>query len=282
MRIDCHLHLPVRDDLKTLADKKRLLLEELDKNSIDYGIIIPDNLQKSVIGNLSECLELFGDEPNVFIMATVNILYDPVSSIKEFEELLKTRKIVAFKIFPGHDKHYPNDERLEAFYELCIRYSAPLVIHTGWNSGDPSIAKWNDPRYIVEIAGRHRKLNIIIAHYFWPEVDYCYKITRGFNNIYFDTSGLADKEVEEATGKDKIKEILEKTIADNPKSVLLGSDYGACSIRDHIQLIESLNIRDELKQAIFYKNAIDVFNLTKIKRHEKHQTNPYHRWSGKW
>jgi hypothetical protein len=80
MRIDCHLHLPVRNDLKTLADKKCLLLEELDKNSIDYGIVIPDNLQESVIGNLSECLELFSDEPNVFLMATVNILYDPVSS----------------------------------------------------------------------------------------------------------------------------------------------------------------------------------------------------------
>jgi len=265
MRIDCHLHLPVRDDLKTLADKKRLLLEELDRNSIDYGILIPDNLQVSPIGNLQECLQLFSDEPKLFLMATVNILYDPVSSIKEFEELLKTRRIVAFKIFPGHDKHYPNDERLEAFYELCIKYSAPFVIHTGWNSGDPSVAKWNDPRYIVEIAGRHRKLNIIIAHYFWPEVDCCYRITRGYDNIYFDTSALADKEVEEATGKEKIKEILEKTIANNPKSVLLGSDYGACSIAGHIQLIESLNIREELKQAIFYKNAIDVFNLGKIR-----------------
>jgi predicted TIM-barrel fold metal-dependent hydrolase len=264
MKIDCHLHLPVRDDLKTLADKKRLLLEELNKNSIDYGIVIPDNLQESAIGNLSECLKLFSDESKIFLLATVNILYDPVSSIKEFEDLLKGREIVALKIFPGHDKHYPNDKRLEPFYELCIRYNTPFVIHTGWNSGNPEAGKWNDPKYIVKIAQRCNKLNIIIAHYFWPEVDYCYRITRGFNNIYFDTSGLADKEVVEATGKDKIKEILEKTIADNPRSVLLGSDYGACNIRDHIQLIESLDIKDEWKEGIFYKNAIEVFNLTKI------------------
>jgi predicted TIM-barrel fold metal-dependent hydrolase len=241
-----------------------LLLEELDKNNIDYGILIPDNLQVSPIGNLQECLQLFSDESKLFIMATVNILYDPVSDIKEFEELLKTRRIVALKIFPGHDKHYPNDGRLETFYELCFRYNTPFVIHTGWNTGNPDTAKWNDPKYIVKIARRYNELNIIIAHYFWPEVDYCYKITRGFDNIYFDTSGLADKEVEEATGKDSIKEILEKTIADNPKSVLLGSDYGACSIADHIQLIESLDIKDELKEGIFYKNAIEVFNLTKI------------------
>ena len=144
MKIDCHLHLPARNDLKTLADKKRLLLEELDKNSIDYGIVIPDNLAVSPIGSLPECLQLFSDEPRIFLMATVNILYDPVSSITEFEQLLKTGKIVALKIFPGHDKHYPNDERLEAFYELCIKYGAPFVIHTGWNSGDPSVAIWND------------------------------------------------------------------------------------------------------------------------------------------
>ena len=135
------------------------------------------------------------------------------------------------------------------------------MIHTGWNVSNPDAAKWNDPKYIVELANKYAQLEIIICHYFWPEIEYCYRITRGYKNIHFDISGLAALEVEAATGKDKIREILEKTIIDDPKSVLLGSDYGSCALIPHITLIESLNIPQEIKEKGYSLNAIDLFHL---------------------
>lgn len=90
-----------------------------------------------------------------------------------------------------------------------------------WNSNHPEVTKHNNPKYITKIAKKFPKLKIIIAHYFWPEVEYCYKITRGFKNIYFDTSALADDEAIEETGLDKIKKVLEQSIKDNSESVLL-------------------------------------------------------------
>ena len=92
-------------------------------------------------------------------------------------------------------------------------------------------------------------------------MEYCFKITRGIRNIFFDTSGLADKEVENAIGKEIIKDILEKTMADNPKSVLFGSDFGMCDISAHVNLIDNLNISDKLKEAIYYQNTVDLFHL---------------------
>lgn len=261
MKIDCHLHLPVRDELPNLDAQKDFLLQELQSNNIDYGIVIPDNLQESSIGNLQQCLALFKNEKRIFLMASINILSEPTSSIDEFDYLLKNRKIVGLKIFPGHDEHYPSDARLDPFISLCLDYDTPLVVHTGWNSGNPHAAKWNDPKYIIKVANNYPDLRIVICHYFWPKVEYCYKLTRGNMNICFDISGLADKEVEHATGKEKIKDILERTIADNPNSVLFGTDFGMCDITSHIKLIDSLSISDKVKEAIYCQNAIDLFQL---------------------
>jgi predicted TIM-barrel fold metal-dependent hydrolase len=47
-----------------------------------------------------------------------------------------------------------------------------VIIHTGINSGDFNCAKYNDPKYVVEVARKYPKLKIIIAHYFWPKKSY--------------------------------------------------------------------------------------------------------------
>lgn len=261
MKIDCHLHLPVKEELTSFNAKKEDLLTELQTSHIDYGIVIPDSVDGSSIGSLQQCIDLFKDEKRIFLMASVNILNEPASDVQEFDNLLMNGKIVALKIFPGHDEHFPNDIRLIPFIELCLKYNAPFVIHTGWNVGNPGVAKWNDPKYIVDLANNYARLEIIICHYFWPDIEYCYKITRGYKNIHFDISGLAANEVEIATGKDKIKEILEKTITDDPKSVLFGSDYGSCALIPHITLVEGLNIPQEIKEKVYSQNAIDLFHL---------------------
>ncbi|MFX1475516.1 MAG: amidohydrolase family protein [Promethearchaeota archaeon] len=261
MRIDCHLHLPVREELISFDDKKQCLLKALQANNIDYGIVIPDNVKDSPIGNLHQCIDLFKDEKHIFLMASVNILGAQQSRLQEFNELLKNKDIVALKIFPGHDEHLPNDERLIPFIELCLTYYTPFVIHTGQNIGNSEAARWNDPKYIVDLANNYPQLKIVICHYYWPYLQYCYEVTRGYKNINYDVSGLADIQVERIIGKQKAKEILEKTISDNPESVLFGSDFGGSDINPHIQLIESLDISNELREMVFSSNARNLFLL---------------------
>ena len=261
MKIDCHLHLPTFDGLESLEAKKNKLLIDLKTNNIDRAIVIPDHIKGSSIGDLDDCINLFKDQPNIYLMGTLNILKDDESIILKLDNLFQTNIIKAIKIFPGHDPHYPNDTRLNKVFDLCIKYDAPLVIHTGWNVGDSDVAKYNDPKYIVEVAKKYQNLKIVIAHYFWPQVDYCFEITKDYSNIYFDTSGLACSDVEEITGKEKIKNVLEKTIALNSNKVLYGTDYGMCDMKKHLELIESLDIDQEIKEDIYYKNVIKLFNL---------------------
>ena len=52
MKIDSHLHLPVADNLQTLQSQKEQLLLELKNCGIGAGIVIPDNIRDSDIGDL--------------------------------------------------------------------------------------------------------------------------------------------------------------------------------------------------------------------------------------
>jgi len=262
MIIDSHLHLPVRDYLLSLETQRQGLLSELENHKISRGIVIPDNIDYSPIGNLKQCIQLFNNIPNIYILGTVNILEDNLEdNISELREYFLFNKIVGLKIFPGHDDHYPNDERLEPFFKLCIEYDKPLVIHTGENSGDKECSKYNDPKYIVDIARSFPSLKIIISHLFWPKVEYCVEVTKDFTNISYDTSALADKEVVFKTGREKIKYSLEMLIKKYNKKILYGSDYGMCNLQDHISLINNLDISDKQREEIFYKNSVLLFGL---------------------
>ncbi|MCK9544682.1 MAG: amidohydrolase family protein [Novosphingobium sp.] len=260
--IDSHLHLPVRKHLLSLENQKDELISELKRNSIDRGIVIPDNVGKSAIGNLKQCIQLFEDLPNIYILGTVNILEDDLEEMLfELNKYFSSNKIVGLKIFPGHDKHYPNDKRLYPFFELCVKYNRPLVIHTGENSGDSECSKYNDPKYIIQVSKQFPKLQIIISHLFWPKVEYCVDITKDYNNISYDTSALADEDVIAKTGGKKIEKSLEDLIQKYYKRVLYGSDYGMCSIKNHIDLVNRLNISDIQREEVFYKNSIALFGL---------------------
>jgi predicted TIM-barrel fold metal-dependent hydrolase len=259
MIIDCHLHLPSLKDTKTLEESKAKLLEDLSTNGVDYAILIPDNTAKSDIGNLDEVLGLAKDDKRLYVMGTIDIQKrNYMSQTKRLAQLFQTGRIVATKIFPGHNTIYPTDKRLTPVYELCVKYDLPVVIHTGGQKQ----GKYNDPKFIIKIAEKHPKLKIVIAHYFFPKVEYCYEMTRPYENIYFDTSGLADDEVIAATGLQKIRRILALTAKERPNNVVFGTDYAMCSIKKHIELVESLEISRQEKNRILGENAIKLFHLS--------------------
>lgn len=262
MIIDSHLHISYLSKKKSFQEIKKDLLLNMRKNKIDYSIVIPDNVPNPQCAGLDEVISLIKNEKKLYAIGTLKINNTNKESLSKINNLFKKKLIKGFKIFPGHDPIYPTDKRWTSVYRLCIKYNLPLIIHTGINADNEKCSKYNDPKHIVKIAKQYPKLKIIIAHYFWPKLDYCFDITNGFNNIYFDTSALADPEViKKSGGIKKIKEILLKTIKRNPNGVLFGTDWPICDLKKHIELINSLEITKKEKDNIFYKNAKNLFNL---------------------
>ena len=264
MIIDSHVHLSIYDNnAVSLEEVFVLFLKEMQKNGVNYAIIIPDNIKGSgSIANLNKAIKLIGERKNLFLLGSPQIIQRGLNELEKYQKLLEDGKIKGLKFFPGHDPYYPTDERCLPYYELGEKMAAPVLFHTGENSGDSKCAKWNDPKYIVEVAKRYPKLKVIITHYYWPKLDYCYEITKNVSNIYFELAALADKEViKKSGGIEKIKKILKKTISDRPDKVIFGTDWPVCQIEDHLELVKSLGLSRDVKNKILYKNSTIVYNL---------------------
>ena len=262
MIIDSHLHLSFMKKEGNFTRAKQILLRDMAKNGISKAIVIPDNLHNTNCADLDTVIKLTKNEPKLLMTASLKIEDINKKNLDKIRKLFIKRRALGFKIFPGHDPVYPTDKRWLPIFNQLQNYNLPLIIHTGINSGQPEVAKYNDPKYIALIARKFPKLKIIIAHYFWPKLDYCFKMTNGFNNIYFDTSGLADPEVIEISGGiKKIKEILTRTIKRRKDSVIFGTDWPMCKIKPHLTLINSLKISPEGKNDILYKNALKIFGI---------------------
>ncbi len=263
MIIDTHVHVSnPGKKRKSLFEVKDELLDSMKKQAIRYSVVIPDNVPNPKCADIDTVLKVLKNEKQLFALGTINIFKDREAHIVRLDNLLKTKKIHGIKLFPGHDPFYPTDKRCEPVYELCTKYNLPVVIHTGINTNNAECAKYNDPKHIMKVAHKHPELALVIAHFFWPKMDYCYELTKDFENIYYDTSGMADPEVLEASGGfDKVRIVLEETVLRKPNNVVFGTDWPMCSIREHRGLINLLRVPQELKDKVFSLNAIKLYKL---------------------
>jgi len=264
MIIDTHVHLSIyQEQAASLKEALKKLLEEMDANQIDYAIIIPDNIENDPkIADLSIAIDLISGKNNLFLLGSPQIMQGS-SEVDKYRELVTQGIIKGVKFFPGHDPYYPTDERCLLYYEMCQSLNVPAVFHTGENSNNPKTAKYNDPKYIVEVAGKYPNLKIVITHYYWPKIEYCYEVTKNVPNIYFELAGTADEEVlEKSGGIEKMREVLLKTIQGRSSKVVFGTDYPMCNVRSHIELVKSLNLSQEIESKIFSGNAINLYKLS--------------------
>ena len=235
----------------------------MEQNGVNYAIIIPDNIEDDPkIADLDEALKLTNGYKNLFLLGSPQIIQRGNSEVERYKTLLQNGTVKGLKFFTGHDPYYPTDERCFSYYEMCQDLGVPVVFHTGENPNNPEAAKYNNPKYIVEVAKKYPNLKVVITHYNWPNIEYCYETTKDVPNIYFELAGTADKEVlEKSGGLEKMRSILKQTIDDRPDQVIFGTDWPMCGIADHIKLINSLALPEDIKEKVFYKNARNIYKL---------------------
>lgn len=264
MIIDSHLHLNKDISEPDFSQALSRLATVLDQNQIDKAVIIADDIKGGTCVDTWHALRETKNQDRYYVIGSPNVQNIDDGDWEFFEQNLAAKKLIGLKLFPGHESYYPTDAICTKVYKLAAKYNVPVMFHTGVNSGDMDCAKYNDPKYIIEVAKRYPNVKFIIAHYFWPKLDYCYELTHLVPNIYYDTSAMADPEVIEMCGGiDNITNILEKTVHNKPRSVMFGSDHDMCPQNEHVKLIRRLNVTDEVKDNVFSNNFLKCYGLDK-------------------
>lgn len=250
MIIDAHMHLPYFS--LGMESKRDTLLERMQQSGISYGIVISDSSFVSEIGNVQQCVDIFSDIPNVFIIGGISPLIEYEEQLKILDRYLRNHQIVGIKLFCGHEEFYLNDIRLESVYAMAAKYEVPILFHSGWEN-----SQFAAPQIVKKVAKKYPYINLLCCHLFYPKVIECLERLNDFSNVYFDLSSIADDELLARNFAKELSEYIRRM----PNRFLFGSDYAGCDQMKHIRFIQGLDITDKQRERLFYQNAVDFYRL---------------------
>lgn len=251
MIVDAHVHLPVVDDCISLQQKKERLLLEMTQNQVSKCIVISDSDITSPIGAVDECVELFKDTDNIYVVGGISPFFDYQNQLVKLENYLEKKMIIGIKLFTGHEMFYLTDNRISEVYDLAIRYDVPVLFHSGWDNSRYSAAS-----VVAKVAEEYPELKLVCCHCFYPNICDCQELIQ-YSNVYFDISSIAD----DLTILREVESEIKKLIHMIPTRVLFGSDYSGCNQVHHIELVRRLALDKRTEELVFEKNAIRLYSL---------------------
>lgn len=251
MIIDAHVHLPVVDGCISLQQKKESVLLEMTKNQVSKCIVISDSDITSPIGTVDECVKLFKDTENAYVVGGISPFFNYEKQLKKLEGYLEQEMIIGIKLFTGHEMFYLTDNRISEVYDLAIRYDVPVLFHSGWDNSQYSAAS-----VVAKVAEEYLELKLVCCHCFYPNICDCQELIR-YSNVYFDISSIADDLIILGKVESEIKKLIQMI----PTRVLFGSDYAGCNQMHHIEMVRSLGLDKRTEELVFEKNATRLYSL---------------------
>ncbi len=268
MIIDCHCHIyPEKIVTKAVESIGRFygiamsndgrlqtLITESEKNGITHNVIFSVATKPSQVRSINTFIaDMVNKHSSRFIgLGTLHPDSDDIEA--EVEELIALG-LRGVKLHPDIQGIAVDDERCERIYRAC-EGKIPVLLHAGDDRYD-----YSNPNRIKTVLQRHSKLTVIAAHLggysVWEQAS---KELSSYSNLFVDcSSSLAMLTPEKAT------QIIRRYGA---ARVLFATDFPMWRIDEEMARFNALELTEEEKERIFYKNAIEVFSLEK--NFEKH------------
>ena len=178
---------------------------------------------------------------------------------RDVERLASKLEIRGLKVHPPHQLFAANayaDGRLPALrtiYKSAERIGLPVMVHTGTSIFPGARSKYGDPIALDDVAQDFPNLTLIMAHGGRPLwCDTAFYLVRRHPNVYLDISSIPPKRLLEWFPR--IEQIEDK--------VLFGSDWpgpGVPGIREELDGVRALPLRDATKEKVLSRNAARIF-----------------------
>lgn len=262
--IDCHVHVNAYESLKNLTLEERIknLVETMESNNVGQAIIISSYKINDERPSTSQILAACKKLENINVVAGYSITNHNDDHINEYKEYLQDGKIKGLKIYPGYEYYYPFDPQYKKVIDLCVEYNVPLMIHTGDVYNPNGKVRYAHPLNVDDIAVDNPDLKIIICHLGNPWFLDCQEIIYKNKNVYADISGLVLGEFTEFYEKYLVQKITDfLNYAGEPKYLLYGTDWPISSMKSYIQFAQKLDLNQQERDLIMYKNAQRLFKI---------------------
>jgi len=226
------------------------LLNALDKNNVDKAVVLPiatKPTQHEVVNSWAKQIE----SDRIIPFGSVHPFGDDAL---EYLEKIKESGLKGIKLHPDYQGFEFDDKRVYPVYEKCAQLGLIVIIHAGFDPVSPQKIHAT-PKMIANVLSDIQNLTLVAGHLGgMQQWDGVYDILAGnFENLYLDTAFVHQF----------IKnELFEKIIKKNgAQKILLASDMPWENTKDEIDAVAKMNLSDEEKSLIYYKNAKRILNI---------------------
>lgn len=166
----------------------------------------------------------------------------------DIEELISIG-LKGVKLHPDIQGYKSDDYRMLKIYELCEKYSIPVLIHCGDFRYDNS-----NPNRIAPILDIYDNLTVIGAHFGGYSVwEQAAKKLAGYKNFYVDTSSSLF-----ALKKGEAEKIIKIYGEDR---VLFGTDYPMWNPKEELDRFLALDLKESQRKKILWDNGAKLLNI---------------------
>ncbi|MDD5483179.1 MAG: amidohydrolase family protein [Kiritimatiellae bacterium] len=242
MIIDIHTHIPAKKVGKILAEVHRLGISKV----VNLGTGYPSTTPEQVAASNNETMRLARQYPAAIIgFCFLNPNHEKSFLLKEITRCVEKGNLKGIKLWVAVNAR---SKKLDPIMEACAGLNIP-VLHHAWHKTVGKALDESSPADIADLAGRHPKTKIIMAHMTGCGPRGILDI-RPCPNVYVDTSGsqpfagMVEYAVEKL-GAERILYGSDAPIRDF--SCQLGRIYGAKISRHDRELILGLNAKKLLQ-----------------------------------
>mgnify|MGYP002629273698 CR=1 FL=1 len=264
MIIDVHTHINNyhEDRVISLEGSLNKLTDNMLENNIDYALVLSSYKVNQHRPSTRKVVEAIKERKNLGVVSGISYLHYDHRDVREIGEYLENGFIKGLKFYPGYEPFYPNDIRLKLMYEMAIEYDVPVMFHSGDTYAPTGKVKYSHPLHIDDLAVDYPDLKIVICHIGNPGIKDCMEVVYKNNNVYADISGLVLGDFEDKFERYMKKEIEEMiTYAGDPNYLLYGTDWPISNMKSYLKFMDQLELADDKKELILWKNAAELFKI---------------------
>jgi len=235
-------NLPTLDD--TISDMdaagvSKSVIVAIDAETIWQYRVANELVAESVAANPDRLIGFASVDPNKGTQAR-----------KELRRAVEQLGMRGLKLLPHLVERRACDREVYPLYEEAAELGVPVLFHMGTQFHTGTKLKFCRPLDVDEVAVDFPDLKLIIAHFGWPWYEEAMAVAHRNENVYFNIAGWAPKHIPEFVFRYMNGPVKEKA--------LFGSDYPLVSRQRIVSELAGIEIKDDTRERLYYKNALEV------------------------
>ena len=270
--IDTHIHLSERKDdilipyarINGLEYTLEELLRLMEQQGVAKGLLLSPPLQSGVPLPNEEVIDICSKSD--LKLLPILTAEPETGAIRAAIKLAQENRenIRGFKIRLGYVNAYATDPIFDKLYDFAEVEHLPVLFHTGDTATNNGSLSRSHPLTLDALANKREALTIVLCHFGNPWFQDAAELIYKHQNVFVDISGLitgGGRYPEKYMGwvTERINEAI--YYAGGADKVIFGTDYPVSRYLDVLQLVERLDISEEDRENILWRNASAVFRL---------------------